>query len=199
LDTLIQKFQFSCFERPVFNHWPCGVGTPFGVYRYEKSDKALDYQNTLRGLTDEKAQRPYKEKNFCWVTPAGRFSYAADDKILSYSCLMCMDLDYLCHPSEIDEENGDPVTELREKLLKDPFLDTILLFRSVRGCGLKWWVVIDLEKYDYATYFTGIRHYLMSEYHLTDKQCDKQVANLSRGCFLGHDAHCYLKPELIKF
>jgi len=195
----IKKYMTSAFRRPIFNHKPCGEISLFGVYRYEVSSRAVETQNKLRAMTDEKAQKAFKDRNFDWVTPAGTFSYASDDRQLTASETVCMDLDYLCLPSEIDEENGDPVSELKEKLLKDPYFDTLLLFRSPRGRGLKWWVPVDLSKCDHRTWFTAIRNYVIMTYHLSEVQCDGQVINESRGCLLGHDSHCYLKPELFEY
>lgn len=194
-----KRYVVSAFRRPIYNHIPCGEISLFDVYRYEVSTRAVETQKILCAITDEKAQKAFKDKNFDWVTPAGTFSYASDDKQLTASEVVCMDLDYLCLPSEIDEENGDPVTELKEKLLKDSYFETLLLFRSPRGRGLKWWVPVELTKCDHRTWFTAIRNYVMQQYKLTDIQCDKQVVNESRGCFLGHDSHCYLKPELFEY
>jgi len=197
MPEISKEFKHSWFMKPITNHVPCWVGTPYDVYQYVTSERALDAQNELRSMSDEKIQRNYKGRNFHWVTPAGVFSYASDDKVVTYSGLVCMDIDYLCQPSEIDEEHGDPVTELKEKLLNDPRFDTVLLFRSPRGRGLKWWIPTDLE-FGYREYFTAVRNYLTAAYHLTNEQVDANCINESRGCFLGHDAHCYLKPELFK-
>lgn len=195
----IRRNIVSAFRRPIFNHIPCGEISLFDVYRYEVSRRAMETQKKLRAMTDEKEQRSFKERNFDWVTPAGTFSYADDDKQLTASETICMDIDYLCLASEIDEVNGDPVTELKEKLLKDPYFDTLLLFRSPRGRGLKWWIPVDLSKCDHRTWFTAIRNYVMQTYHLSDEQCDGKVINESRGCFLSYDPNCYLKPELFEY
>lgn len=132
----IKRYQVSAFRRPISNHYPCGEVSLHGIYRYETGNRAVETQKTLRSFTDEKDQKQFKNWNFDWVTPSGTFSYASDDKLLTYSSCLCMDIDYLCQPSEIDEENGDPVTELREKLLVDPYFETLLLFRSPRGRGI---------------------------------------------------------------
>ena len=191
----IVKYQVSALHRPITNHDPCGQVSLHGIWRYETGSRAVETQKQLRSIADEKAQRHFKDWNFDWVTPCGCLSYANDQSILSYSGCLCMDLDYLCLPAEINEE-GDPVTELKERLLKDPYFETLLLFRSPRGRGLKWWIPIDLNECDFRKWFRSVRNYLMSQYHLTEKQVDPTVGHESAGCYLGHDAHCYLKPEL---
>jgi len=190
--------QFSCFHRPIYNHHPCGVMTLFDIFLYLTCSNAVETQRVLRAITDDKIQKKYKDANFDWVTPAGIFSYANDESLIKASGVMCMDIDYLCLPSDIDEEKGDPVTELKEKLLRDPYFETFLLFRSPRGCGLKWWVPVDLDQCDHRTWFTSIRNYMMRTYHLSDIQADKQVINMSRGCFLGHDDHCHLHKDFFQ-
>ena len=195
----IKYYQVTFVLRPIWNHKPYKTISLFEIYKYETSLYAKDTQTILRGKTDEKEQRIFKEKNLNWVVPAGTFDYIDDNHQLTQSGAVCMDLDYLCLPSEIDEENGDPVTELKEKLLKDPYFETLLLFRSPRGRGLKWWVPVDLTKYEFRYWFLAIRNYTMTTYHLTEKQVDAKVGHPSAGCFLGHDPQCYLKPELYSY
>jgi len=188
--------QFTFVRRPIWNHEPDRVITLHDIYKYETSTYALTTQTTLRGMAGEKEQRTFKERNFDWVVPGGTFSYIDDNHQLTQSGDLCLDFDYMCLPSEIDEEKGDPVSELKGKLLEDPYFETLLLFRSVRGCGLKWWVPVDLTKCDFRTWFQAVRNYAMATYHLTEKQVDAKVGHPSAGCFLGHDSHCYINPKL---
>ena len=102
------------------------------------------------------------------------------------SGLLCMDLDYL----------GDRVEELFHALISDPVFQTLLLFRSPSGKGLKWFVEIDLEKCDYKTWYSAVRNYLLSTYQLTDNQVDKHCGNISRACYLGYDPDAYINPVL---
>ena len=102
-----------------------------------------------------------------------------------HSGIICIDLD------DIADVEG-----LFQKLLSDPFFETLLLFRSPRGCGLKWFVPIDIDKCDHRTWFTAIRNYLMATYGLSDKQVDPACSNPSRACWLCHDPEVYLKAEL---
>ena len=94
---------------------------------------------------------------------------------------------------------GQRVEELFERLIDDPMFETLLLFRSPRGFGLKWFVHIDLTRCDHRTWYTAIRNYLMHTYNLDDKQVDKTCGNPSRACYLCHDPLAYIKPDLIEF
>ena len=101
---------------------------------------------------------------------------------------MCLDID--------DVE--DRVEELFDKLLLDPMFDTLLLFRSIRGKGLKWFVHINTERFDHRTWYNAVRNYLIITYKLTEKQADKSCANVSRACYVGYDENVFINKELIK-
>ena len=61
-DIEIRKYICSAVRRPIFNHVPCGEVSLFGIYRYEVSPRAIETQQKLRAMTDEKDQRAYKER-----------------------------------------------------------------------------------------------------------------------------------------
>ena len=177
--------RISFFRAPISNKFPeCEVSL-FQAYRYVVGFEAQSRTICLRGLTDEKKQREFKGWHFDYVTPSGTFSYCNDDGLKVHSGIICMDLDDIAD-----------VEDLFQKLLSDPYFETLLLFRSPRGCGLKWFVPIDLEKCDHKTWFNAIRNYLMNTYGLSEKQVDPACANVSRACWLCHDAQAYLKTEL---
>lgn len=142
----------------------------------------------LRAIADEQEQRSYKGVNLDYVTPSGLFAYCNDQSLLKHSGLICMDLDDL-----------DDAEDMKRKLLADAMFETMFMFRSPRGRGLKWWVEIDLTRCDHRTWFTAIRNYLMATYRLSDKQVDASCTNPSRACYLSYDPDAYLKPELIEF
>jgi hypothetical protein len=88
---------------------------------------------------------------------------------------------------------------MKNKLIADPFFETLLLFRSPSGDGLNWLIAIDLSKCDHRTWFTAIRNYLMATYQLSDKQADKSCINVSKACYLCYDPEAYIMPELIEY
>ena len=99
----------------------------------------------------------------------------------------------------MDLDDLDDAEDMKRKLLADAMFETMFMFRSPRGRGLKWWVEIDLTRCDHRTWFTAIRNYLMATYRLSDKQVDASCTNPSRACYLSYDPDAYLKPELIEF
>jgi len=90
------------------------------------------------------------------------------------------------------------VEELFQLLVDEPLFDTLLLFRSPSGQGLKWFVHIDLTRCDHRTWFMALRNYLMATYHLSEKQVDGACANVSRACYLPHDPEAFLRTDLIE-
>lgn len=179
--------KMSFFQRPITNKRPTAQPVTLAeVYEYVSGLAAMPETVHLRSLADHNEARLYKQNNFHYVTPSGVFSYCADQNLLQHSQLLCMDLDSL----------GHRVEELFAALLADAMFETLLLFRSPSGQGLKWFVHIDLARCDHRTWFRAVRNYLMATYRLSEKQVDGQCANPSRACFLAHDPGAYLNPKL---
>ena len=184
------EVKMSFFRKPITNKRPEAVPvTLFQVYQYVRGRWALPETEKLRTFTNKDEARQYKGSNFDYITPSGVFSYCSDQCLIKHSEVLCMDLDELNERTE----------EMFEKLTDDPMFVTLLLFRSPRGNGLKWFIHIDLSRCDHRTWFTAVRNYLMATYQLAEKQVDAQCVNVSRACFLCHDENAYLKTELIEY
>lgn len=182
------KARMSFFRAPITNKVPECEVTLFQVYRYVVGFEAKSRTVCLRGIADEKSQKAFKNWQLDYVTPSGTFTYCDDKSLKEHSGIICIDLD------DIADVEG-----MFKLLLEDPYFVTLLMFRSPRGKGLKWFVPIDLEKCDHKTWFHAIRNYLMNTYGLSEKQVDPACANVSRACWLCHDPQAYLKAELYEF
>ena len=182
--------RMSFFKKPITNKWPTAQPVSlFQVFQFVHGPGAYPETRDLRLITDDNEVRDFKGLHFDYVTPSGIFSYCSDTSLIRHSGILCMDLDYL----------GDRVEELFKLLIHDPMFDTLLLFRSPRGFGLKWFIHIDLTRCDHRTWFQAVRNYLMHTYHLSDKQVDKMCGNPSRACYLCYDPDAYLKPDLYEY
>lgn len=180
----------SFFRKPITNKRPEAVPvTLFQVYEYVRGRWAFPETAHLRSIADKDEARQYKGTNFDYITPSGVFSYCSDQCLIKHSGVLTMDLDELNERTE----------EMFQKLIDEPMFETLLLFRSPRGNGLKWFIHIDLTRCDHRTWFTAVRNYLMVTYHLSEKQVDAQCINVSRACFLCQDEQAYLKTELIEY
>lgn len=97
------------------------------------------------------------------------------------SNLICLDFDHL------------PDTEsLFQRLLKDEYFETELLFRSPSGHGLKWVIPIAENRLSHAEYFRRVSFYIKQPYGI---EPDRSGKDLSRACFLPHDSQTYLNPK----
>ena len=182
--------RMSFFRKPITNKWPVKETVSlFQVYYYVRSREAMSATEALQKIADHEEARQFKGANFDYVTPSGIFSYCSDTSLVRHSGVLCMDLDHL----------GNRVEELFQLLIHDPMFQTLLLFRSPRGFGLKWFIHIDLSRCDHRTWFQAVRNYLMHTYHLEDKQVDKACGNPSRACYLCYDPEAYILVSLIEF
>lgn len=177
----------SFVPHPITNCYPTGVVTPFNVYQLVRGPRYLNVTDELRALATEEEQRAYKQANLDAVLAGGVFSYTSDTSMIKPSNLVCYDFDDI-----------EDVGNLKNKLLEDRQFETIMLFRSPRGRGLKWLIEVDLTKCDYRQWYLSVRNYLMTTYGLTAKQIDPQCANPSRRCWLCHDPQIYLRTDLIE-
>lgn len=184
------EVRMSFFMKPITNKWPNGQPLSlFQVYRYIITRRYMSETEQLRGIADDDKARDFKGQHFDYVTPSGVFSYCSDNSLVKHSGVLCMDLDHL----------GNRVEELFQLLIHEPMFQTLLLFRSPRGSGLKWFIHIDLSRCDHHTWFQAVRNYLMHTYQLEDKQVDKACGNPSRACYLCYDPQAYILLSLVEY
>lgn len=146
------------------------------AYEYITSHKATNATELFRGMKDREYAKEFKIKNFDYVTFGGTFTTRHDKNLISYSNLICFDFDKL--------EN---IEEAKKYLCNDPYFDTLLLFVSPSGNGLKWVIHNPLSQSGHRDFFDAVANYLAATYSLlVDKSCN----DISRACFLPHDPNC---------
>ena len=179
----IAEFQF--YHRPVTNVKSRETMNIKDVYEYITSKNASEQTLRLRCITDANEHRTFKVENFDYVLFSGTFSVRTDVGLIRHSGLICLDFDHLgyCRDS------------MKERLLSDRYFDTLLLFRSPSGDGLKWVIGIDLKKCDHRTWFAALRNYIRKHYC---EEIDSQCGNVSRACFLSYDPLCYVNPSVLR-
>lgn len=180
-------FEMSFFNAPITNKVPLRTVTLTQVAKAVRSNWLEQPTKALRLITDKEQARAFKGSQLPYVTPAGVFSYCSDASMVSYSSVLCMDLDHI----------GD-VDVLKQRLIADRLFETLMAFRSPSGDGLKWFIRTDLQKGTHRQWFDAVRNYLMSAtYGLSEKQADPSVRNESRACFLCYDPEVYVNPMLM--
>ena len=164
------------------------------VYRYITTDhRAEQHTAALRDLVERvrlgkaepRAVAEYKAGKLDYVRFSGTFREPTDTGLFAHSELMCLDLDHVGSTAEVEA--------LRQKLIADPCIETRLLFISPSGDGLKWVVAIDPQRHSQQVWYWAIAAYVKATYQV---EADTTCCNVSRACFLCHDASCYLAPSL---
>lgn len=186
--------RFSFFTKPIENKQPTMEFSLVDAYNYIRGGVSALVTARLRSLPS--AQRSaFKRSNFDFCTFSGLFRQRKAEQLLRHSYLVCFDFDHL-----------SDVEAVALTLLGDPYFETMLLFRSPSGDGLKW--VISMEQnYAYrerffpvetpasyhALFFYAVQHYLLTTYSL---EVDEKCKDVSRACFLPFDPNAYINPSL---
>jgi len=187
--------RFSFFPKPITRKYPSMEYSLVDAYNYIKSGISSHATAHCRSLPPD--ERPaFKRSNFDSCTFSGLFSYRKADKLIRHSLFVCFDFDHLAD-----------VEAVGLTLLNDPYFETLLLFRSPSGDGLKW--VVSMEQ-NYARrelffpsetpasyhplFYYAVRHYLLNAYAL---EVDEKCKDVSRACFLPYDPQAYINPALL--
>lgn len=178
---------FSFFRSPITNKKPSKVMTLADAYRYITGMTAMEHTMRLRQISDHDEARDYKGKHFDYATFSGTFGYCSDKNLIRHSSLLCLDFDHIGNAAEIAQK--------KQLFANDSNLQVWLAFTSPSGDGLKAVVEIDLRRCDHKTWFLAMKNYFQQIYGLA---VDTQCANVSRACFLPHDALCYAHPLIMK-
>ena len=193
--SAISLARFSFFAKPVSRQQPTMEFSLLDAYNYIKSGLAATQTNLCRSLPPiERAA--YKKTNFDFCTFSGLFVQRKADKLVRHSFLVCFDFDHL-----------SDVEAVSLILLNDPYFETMLLFRSPSGDGLKWVVSMQQNFFSrerffpsetpasyQALFYNAVRLYLLNTYSLA---VDEKCKDVSRACFLPYDPQAYINPSLI--
>ena len=178
--------RISFFRAPASSIVPYKDISLVDIYHYITGPYAAERTAKLRSIDDKKVKGIFKRTKFDYVTFSGTFTRRTDADLVAHSGYLCLDFDHL--------DDAGNLTAARSVLLQDPHFETLLLFTSPSGNGLKWVIPINLEQCDHRTWFNAVRNYLAATYHL---DADPACVNVSRSCFLPHDPDCYIAPRLL--
>lgn len=171
----------SYYRKPVFNKVPHSSITLRQMYRYIISDRAKEATAKLRTIQGKTQRQNFKAKNFDYVTPAGTFSIRNAADIIEPSGYMVIDVD--------DLNTQEQVEATFQMLLGNRRLETLLLFRSPSGNGVKWIIrIVNNEGHDYLYFFKAVTNYLGS----LGIKVDQSGKDISRACYLPHDPNAYI-------
>ncbi len=181
---LLKGYTFSFFKAPISNIKPHKAVNLLQIHNAIKGDYYKARTEKLRAISDIAQARKFKASNFDYCTFSGIFSSRNDKALIQHSNMLCIDFDHL-----------NSVEILFNQLLQDDYFDTLLLFRSPSGDGLKWIIPIDVTQATHANYFLSVSNYLKATYSV---EVDKSGKDISRACFLPHDNKAFINPLLLK-
>lgn len=175
--------KFSFFKAPIKNTKSHKSITVKDAYNYIVGHYAKERTETLRSFQDKKRAKLYKAANFDYVTFCGEFDTRSNNAIKSVSGLLCIDFDHI-----------EELEVLFAKLLEDEYFQTVLLFRSPSGDGLKWIIEIPPTDLPHPDFFRAIENYIFKTYGV---KIDGSGKDISRACFLCHDPNAYINPNYV--
>ena len=175
--------KFSFFKAPIKNTKSHKSITIKDAYNYIVGHYAKERTDTLRSFQDKKRAKLYKAANFDYVTFCGEFDTRSNNSIKSVSGLLCIDFDHI-----------EELEMLFAKLLEDEYFQTVLLFRSPSGDGLKWIIEIPPTDLPHPDFFRAIENYIFKTYGV---KIDGSSKDISRACFLCHDPNAYINPNYV--
>lgn len=175
--------KFSFFKKPISNTKPYKAISVLDAYSLIKGHWNIERTQTLRQIRNVEEARAFKASQFNYVCFSGIFTKRSEKHFQHHSGLMVLDFDHL---SDVDG--------VKNMLLADESLETVLLFRSPSGDGLKWVITIDICLMDHKNYFKAVCNYLKQTYQLEVDGSGKDVA---RACFLPYDPQVYINPKYL--
>ncbi|GEM_PF-1584892 len=165
------KNNISYFKAPIRNTQPYKDVSPSDVAKVIKGNFFKEKTDNLRELSDVDKARKFKSDNFDYVTFSGTFTERKKTALVEYSSLIALDFDH------VDVEN------IKNKLLNQKEVDTVLLFISPSGDGIKW-IVPATTKDEHEKVFRMYQRYCKDAFDLDVDESGKDIA---RACFIPHD------------
>lgn len=175
--------RFSFFFSPISNTRPYSDINILQAYKLIKGKRYKPRTERLRAFTDPDEASKFKRENLEYVTFGGVFSNRRDKALLHPSGLLVLDFD------KVSDLPG-----LKKTLVNDPLFITELMFVSPSGKGLKWIISVDLTQCSHVGWFTAVALYLDKVF---DIKVDRTGKDISRACFLCHDADVYIHPDYL--
>ncbi|MBR2297289.1 MAG: virulence protein E [Bacteroidales bacterium] len=176
--------KFSFFKAPIKNIKSHKSITIRDAYNYIVGPYAKERTEKLRSiLADKSRARLYKAANFDYVTFCGEFDVRSNNSVKKVSGLLCIDFDHIEEPEV-----------LFTKLLNDEYFNTVLLFRSPSGDGLKWVIEIPPQELPHPFFFKAVENYIFKTYGVN---IDGTGKDISRACFLCYDPNAFINENYL--
>lgn len=167
--------QISQFKNPIKNTSPYSNINIHSFYERITTDQKVKLIcEKLTSLAKED-QRQVKAAELDYITPSGIFSKRSNSGLIAHSGYLCVDFDNI---PDFD------LNQLKNKLINDNTIQTVLLFKSPSGNGLKWFIKIPPVAETHGMYFDAVKNYIQTKYNI---EIDKACRDVARACFVSYD------------
>lgn len=174
-------YTFSFFRAPVHNTVPNAAFSILDAYCYISEPTAKERTEQLRAMASHDEARRFKAQHFDYCTFSGLFCSRSSSQLIQHSGLICVDFDHV--------EN---VPALKQQLLEHEYFDTVLMFTSPSGNGVKWIVEANLQGWDHSRFFKSMANCLKAT---GLPSADSSGSDVARACFLPYDPEAYIHPK----
>ena len=160
---------------------PYGVMDPYAVYKYIRDGASREQTEKLRTIMDPKEFRRFKFNAFETALFSGVFTKKEDDALTKATGYVCFDFNHVS------------VQQTKDILMGLEQFETILMFTSASGHGVKW-VVNNNFVFEHVDFYNVVSNYLWEKYRI---EADKNSSGISTGCLLPYDPEVYINPNYI--
>jgi len=178
--------KFSYFKAPVTNTTPTKEIDLLQLHQAITGNYYKKATELFRAMEPGEAKAAFKKNRFDHVTFAGTFTARKTDGLKILSGYSVFDFDHLQEP-EI----------LKGLLIADENLDVQMCFTSPSGDGLKM-ILFNEDAAPYNVFYSGVTTYLKNTYPTFAPSIDSKTKDISRTCFLCHDATAFIKPQYLE-
>jgi hypothetical protein len=167
--------QMSQFKNPIKNTTPYSNINIHSFYERITTDQRVKLICDNLSSLPKEAQRQVKATELDYITPSGIFNKRSNNELIAHSGYLSIDFDNI---PDFD------LNQLKTKLIHDNTIQTVLLFKSPSGNGLKWFIKIPPVAETHGMYFDAVKNYIQSKYNI---EVDKACRDVARACFVSFD------------
>ncbi|MFZ4680317.1 MAG: AAA family ATPase [Flavobacterium sp.] len=167
--------QMSQFRSPIKNTTPYSNINIYSFYERITTDQKVKLICDNLSSLPKEAQRQIKATELDYITPSGVFNKRSNNELIAHSGYLSIDFDNI---PDYD------LNQLKTQLINDNTIQTVLLFKSPSGNGLKWFIKIPPVAETHGMYFDAVKNYIQAKYTI---EVDKACRDVARACFVSYD------------
>lgn len=159
------------------------VVTLFEVLATIKSDEYAAMIKEIASIKEKNKRRETKLNNLPAVTFSGEFNYKNTNGLISYTNIICIDIDNIYN-----------LDEIKNLILNDNYV--LAMFLSPSQNGLKVLIRVPGSSEDFITQWLYLESYFLKQYKI---KIDPLCKDITRLCYYSYDPNLYYNPEALIF